>query len=98
MPKSRHVWLPILLLWSAGALPVDPFPRGGTPMTERPDSRRYFSKFYRGFTLQQTEQGWVILNFPRWASDGPVTPGPFGTEGIARHQVGRLLDSQRGAR
>lgn len=57
--------------------------------------RRYFSKFYRGFTVQQTDHGWVILNFPNWATYGPVNQGPFGTFNIACMQVDRLLASQR---
>ena len=64
-------------------------------MNSRPDSNRYFSKLYRGFTIQQTDQGWIILNFPSWASYGPVNQGPFGTYHIACHQVDRLLNSQR---
>ena len=64
-------------------------------MQTRPDPRRYFSKFYRGFTAQQTDQGWVILNFPSWAPYGPVNQGPFGTFQIACMQIDRLLASQR---
>lgn len=63
-------------------------------MSTRPDANRYFSKFYRGFTIQQTDDGWVILNLPSWASYGPVNQGPFGTYQIACHQVDRLLNSQ----
>ena len=59
------------------------------------NSSRYFSKFYRGFTVQQTEQGWVILNFPNWASYGPVNQGPFGTFQLAYYQIDRLLSAQR---
>jgi hypothetical protein len=56
---------------------------------------RYFSKFHRGFTVQQVENGWVILNFPNWASYGPVNQGPFGTYQLACYQIDRLLNSQR---
>ena len=54
----------------------------------------YFSKFYRGFTVQQTDHGWVILNFPNRASYGPVNQGPFGTYQIACMQIDRLLGAQ----
>lgn len=55
----------------------------------------YFSKFYRGFTVQQTDHGWVILNFPNRASYGPVNQGPFGTYQIACMQIDRLLGAQQ---
>ena len=64
-------------------------------MQSRPNPNVYFSKFYRGFTVQQTDHGWVILNFPSWATYGPVNQGPFSTYQIACHQVDRLLSSQR---
>lgn len=50
----------------------------------------FYSKYYRGFTVQQTEHGWVILNWPDWASYGPVNQGPFGTFQIACIQIDRL--------
>jgi hypothetical protein len=48
-------------------------------MSYTTDNRGYFSKFHRGFTVQQVENGWIILNFPNWATYGPVNQGPFGT-------------------
>jgi hypothetical protein len=68
---------------------------GELVMSALSHSRRYFSKFYRGFTVQQVENGWVILNFPNWASYGPVNQGPFGTYQLACYQIDRLLNSQR---
>jgi hypothetical protein len=59
------------------------------------NSNHYYSLFYRGFTTQQTDRGWVILNFPNWASYGPVDQGPFSTYGIACQQIDRLLNSQK---
>lgn len=53
----------------------------------------FFSKFHRGFTVQQTEQGWIILNWPDWAPYGPVNQGPFGTYDIACMQIDRLIKS-----
>jgi hypothetical protein len=64
-------------------------------MSYTTDNRGYFSKFHRGFTVQQVENGWVILNFPNWATYGPVNQGPFGTYQIACMQIDRLLNSQR---
>ena len=63
-------------------------------MDHRPYSQHLFSKCYRGFTVQQTEQGWVILNFPNWASYGPVNQGPFSTYQIACMQVDRVLNAR----
>jgi hypothetical protein len=59
------------------------------------DSNRYFSQFYRGFTVQQTDKGWVILNFPNRAPYGTANQGPFSTAQIACMQIDRLLESQR---
>jgi hypothetical protein len=64
-------------------------------MSYTTDNRGYFSKFHRGFTVQQVETGWIILNFPNWATYGPVNQGPFGTYQIACMQIDRLLNSQR---
>ncbi|MEW6038139.1 MAG: hypothetical protein AB1648_07825 [Pseudomonadota bacterium] len=55
-----------------------------------------FSIYYKGFVIQQAETGWIILNFPTWAPYGPTSPGPYSTEGIAKHQIDRLLESQAG--
>lgn len=54
-------------------------------------SSHFFSRFYRGFTCQQTERGWIILNWPNRAPSGPLNQGPFGTYEIACHQIDRLL-------
>ncbi|QXP84740.1 hypothetical protein [Methylococcus sp. Mc7] len=56
-----------------------------------------FSIYYKGFVIQQTETGWIIVNFPTWAPYGPTSPGPYSTEGIAKHQIDRLLESQMGS-
>lgn len=58
-------------------------------------NRHYFSKTYRGYTLQQTDRGWIIINSPNWCHSGPVTQGPFATDGIARHVVDNFLDDPR---
>jgi hypothetical protein len=73
--------------------PVSTF-YGDHSMSAMTDSRRYFSKFYRGFTVQQVDNGWIILNFPNWASYGPVNQGPFGTFQLACYQIDRLLKAQ----
>lgn len=68
------------------------------PGTVQPNENRLlmFSIYYKGFLIQQTETGWIIVNFPTWASFGPTSPGPYATEGIAKHQIDRLLQSQEG--
>jgi hypothetical protein len=62
---------------------------------DRPHSNRYFSRCYRGFTVQQTDYGWVILNFPSWAAYGPVNQGPFGTYQIVCMQIDRVQHAQQ---
>jgi len=52
----------------------------------------YFTKVYRGWTIKQTDQGWIILNQPNWIRSGPVPEGPFCTDGIARKIVDRIMD------
>ncbi len=64
--------------------------------TDHSHQRHFFSSVYRGFILQQTEQGWIIVNFPDWSRAGPMPQGPFETEYIARKQVDRLLETGGG--
>lgn len=53
-----------------------------------------FSRFYKGFTVQQTEKGWFIMNFPNWSSFGPtINPGPHSTYQIAFHQIDILIQA-----
>ena len=56
----------------------------------------YFSRVYRGFTLQQVERGWEIINAPTWGRSGPISPGPYATVGIAEHVVDQILQSSYG--
>jgi hypothetical protein len=54
---------------------------------------RFYSLFYKGFTMQQTEDGWYIRNFPDWCSFGPIKHGPYPTSQIAQIQIDRLLNA-----
>lgn len=56
----------------------------------------YFSRYYKGFLLQQTDKGWIIVNAPTRTPAGPLSPGPYSTYGIAEHVVDRIIqDSER---
>lgn len=56
----------------------------------------YFSRYYKGFLLKQTDKGWVIVNAPTRTPAGPLSPGPYSTYGIAEHVVDRIIqDSER---
>jgi hypothetical protein len=56
----------------------------------------YLSRYYKGFLLQQTDTGWIIVNAPSRTPSGPLSPGPYSTDGIAAHVVDRIIrDSER---
>lgn len=59
-------------------------------------SDKYFSRVYRGWTLQQTDRGWIIINAPNRDRAGPISPGPYSTFGIAEHVVDRIMDNSYG--
>lgn len=59
-------------------------------------SDKYFSRVYRGWTLQQTDRGWIIVNAPNRDKSGPISPGPYSTFGIAEHVVDRIMDNSYG--
>lgn len=59
-------------------------------------SDKYFSRVYRGWTLQQTDRGWIIVNAPNRDKSGPISPGPYSTYGIAEHVVDRIMDNSYG--
>lgn len=52
-----------------------------------------FSRVYRGWTLRQTDRGWIIVNAPNRDKAGPISPGPYGTYAIAEHVVDRIVDN-----
>ena len=56
----------------------------------------YFSRNYKGFLLQQTDKGWIIVNAPTRTSTGPLSPGPYSTYGIAEHVVDRIIQDSEG--
>ncbi|MFM8441913.1 MAG: hypothetical protein ACKN9W_01060 [Methylococcus sp.] len=62
-------------------------------MTHATARTNYVSQFYRAFTVQQTDRGWVIINFPTWTPWGPVDPAPYPTYEIACMQIDRLLNA-----
>ena len=67
-----------------------------TPQKEPHMNGAYFSRYYKGFLLQQTDKGWVIVNAPTRTPAGPLSPGPYSTYGIAEHVVDRIIqDSER---
>ena len=55
-------------------------------------SDKYFSRYYKGFLIQQTDKGWVVPMLPNW-SNGPVSQGPFSTYGIAEHVIDRVVEN-----
>lgn len=62
--------------------------------SDRAMGTRSYSKTYRGFLIQQNEQGrWIVPMLPTW-SNGPVSQGPFSTYGIAEHVIDRVLDKK----
>lgn len=56
-----------------------------------------FSRVYRGWTLRQTDRGWIIVNAPNRDKAGPISPGPYGTYAIAEHVVDRIMDNSYGS-
>lgn len=56
---------------------------------------KYFSRFYRGFTLEQTENGWIIKNCPDRTVAGPLTQGPYSNYLIAQHVVDHIHDADK---
>jgi len=51
------------------------------------------SKVYRGYVIQQQDNGqWLILNAPTYTNSNFFSPGPHGSDSIARHQVDILVD------
>lgn len=56
---------------------------------------QYYSKYYKGFTLQQTSGGWIILNCPNRTAAGPISQGPYGTWMIAAHVVDQIIDADK---
>lgn len=67
-----------------------------TPQKEPYMNDAYFSRYYKGFLLKQTDKGWVIVNAPTRTPAGPLSPGPYSTYGIAEHVVDRIIqDSER---
>ena len=55
----------------------------------------YFSKYYKGFLLQQGPRGITIVNAPTLGNGAPTFPGPYGDFGVAEHVVdGILRDSK----
>lgn len=68
----------------------------GADDKEKSMTTSYFSRYYRGFLLQQTDTGWIIVNAPSRTPAGPLSPGPYSTYGIAEHVVDRIIqDSER---
>lgn len=59
-------------------------------------SEYYFSRVYRGYTIQQCSTGWNIVNAPTWTRSGPLSPGPYSTVGIAEHVIDQIMDSSYG--
>lgn len=55
---------------------------------------RYFSRYYRGFLLEQTDKGWIIHLQPTRTASGVISPGPYGTMWIARHVVDQIIDEE----
>lgn len=55
---------------------------------------RYFSRYYRGFLLEQTDKGWMIHLQPTRTASGVISPGPYGTMWIARHVVDQIIDEE----
>lgn len=53
----------------------------------------HFSRVYNGFTLQQTDRGWIILNAPNRDRAGPISAGPYATYAIAERVVDRIIDN-----
>lgn len=49
------------------------------------------SKVYRGYVIQQNSNNqWVIQNFPSWTTSGAISPGPHSSWTTAKHQVDKL--------
>lgn len=74
----------------------------GTPPSMSVEVKRkmmgnaYLSEYYKGFLLQQTDKGWIVVNAPSRTPSGPLSPGPYSTDGIAAHVVDRIIqDSER---
>ena len=80
----------LILLWALSA-------EGGTREVEmKLPSNAYLSEYYKGFLIQQTDQGWIVVNLPIRTKFGHVSPGPFSTPGIAKHVIDRVVeDSNR---
>jgi hypothetical protein len=71
-------------------------PETGAIEKEKSMNSAYISRYYKGFLLQQTDKGWIIVNAPTRTPSGPLSPGPYSTDGIAAHVVDRIIqDSER---
>jgi hypothetical protein len=51
----------------------------------------YFSKYYKGFLLQDGPRGVTIVNAPNWVSSGSLTPGPYSGFIVAENVVDRMI-------
>lgn len=53
---------------------------------------QFYSKFYKGFLVQQTDRGWIIPLLPERTQGGLISPGPYSTYQIACNVVNRVVD------
>lgn len=55
-------------------------------------NNQFFSKFYNGFLVQQTNEGWVIPLLPERTQGARLSPGPYSTYQIACNVINRVLE------
>jgi hypothetical protein len=78
------------------ALMLAAVPAGSIEKDKKMPANAYLSEYYKGFLIQQTDRGWIVVNLPSRTKFGPVSPGPFSTPGIAKHVIDRIVeDSNR---
>ena len=50
-----------------------------------------FSYVYKGFCIQQTEKGWIILCAPSFGNKGPIPPPPYETQWICENIINNYI-------
>lgn len=53
---------------------------------------KYYSVYYRGFLIEQTEKGWQIALLPIRSDRNVISRPPYSTVQIAKHIVDRLIE------